>query len=166
MSEVKEVKKDVLVEAVAAGLESTVTVKDKEFVFSDDAVEKAIAAFNEERGEKKTQLTTDTLKAAHEFQANLEAAVVLAAGKKGLEAMKADKELTKIEGELKFGTGKIEVKQMREHQTRNPAYKPEVEGSQEFICQNGKVKTEISIQGEAALKRARNQIIELAKDYL
>jgi len=132
----------VIAESLRPGI--TINAEDKKFLFAEDCLENAVSAFNAERGEDAVQLEVADLKIVHEFEADLESALVLAAGKVGVDGFKEHADVDKFAGVLNVGNNKFNVAQQREYSPRNPQYNAET---------NPDVPERLTFQGRVDVKR-------------
>ncbi len=159
---------DQRVHALAGAIKPHISVSEKNFVFTDDAAQSLVDAFNEENGDKKPQLSLDILKTVDDFYTDVEPAFVHAAGPIGIDAFKANADIESLSGKLKLGHTDFTVNQQRAYSTRNPQYDAEKNPDvAQRIEKAGRMSIKRDVPGnKAAYNRAVNLICEMAGDAL
>lgn len=103
----------------------TVSAEDKKFLFGEGTLTRAIEVFNSELPEDAVKLDPAQIEVVHQFEADLEPALVYGVGRPGVDAFKEHSDLDRITGELQVGGNKFLTVQKREYNPRNSKYHPE-----------------------------------------
>lgn len=159
---------DKRVHALAGAVKPHISVGEKKFLFTDDAAQSLVDAFNEENGDKKPQLSLDILKTVDDFYTDVEPAFIHAAGPIGIDAFKADADIESIQGSIKLGHTDFTLNQQRAYSVRNPQYDAEKNPDvAQRIEKSGRMSIKRDVPGnKAAYNRAVNLICEMAGDAL
>lgn len=155
-----------MADAIRPGI--SINAEDKKFLFAEDTLANAAAAFNTERGEEAVQVDVGNFEAMHNFEADLESALVLAAGHVGVDGFKEHADVEKFTGSLPVGANTFNVSQLRDYTPRNPAYHAEKNPDvPERLTYQGRVdiKRDIPINN-AAYKRSISTIYDYAAEIL
>lgn len=138
--------------ALSDAAKPMITVAEGKFVFADDYVQTLLPE----------TLTLESLKAAQQFESDLEAATLHAAGHVGADALKADGALEELAGKIQVGSTTLKVLQVRSASYPNP--RRFEEGQPQRYEYSGEITARRNPAGGSAIKSSRDAVRAYAAD--